>query len=683
MNSPVSLVKFPHRFPSVRLFSAAVVVTIVLLVANASVSHSIATAQSVVDGFCDRTPQIRDAILAKISGVDDCAAVTVEQLATVKLLTLNRRGISEIKQGDFNGLTRLANLQITYNDFTELPAGIFDELTALTAVYLIGNGLINLPPRLFANSPRIIILYLSDNELESLPDDLFDPLANLLILDLENNELQALPPSFVQSPPGSLSQFTIGDNNFGQLPSGLLDNLPTSIISLDLNGIPITDEDLTLIRTRFPTLQEIHLSNTGIDGALLTSFLAGVNPGLFTLDISQNELGDWLEGASDMDVAALITALRRFQLSWLKIGDPTLNAMHLEIILGALNAVVFSTLNLDGAMLNGINGEWLTKFTRLRSLSLAGTGLNDEDVDSIVDYAPTSITTLNLAGNDLTKAPENGFGRLSKLKNLYLHGNNIEMLSVDSFRGLTGLAALWLQNNRMTSIDPDVFDGLNGLRQLALFNNPLTHPLTREDFPHLPAYALYLPAFSGSNPTVYRVEPVITAVTLRAGEKVRLGVDVYGIQNILDNGLVDDVDAEQARFTWSDGGRAGSFSEFTTSETRQNSEPDDRQVVYEAPDSPGVYTVSANIPFNVGCYGPEEGEDDADAVARCTAEFEITVRRSSPAIDRNACAYQPLRPHPLDPHRLQRLRVLGLHSRRGRRVRRRRIRNIGRCRSRT
>ena len=64
-----------------------------------------ATAQT--PSVCDRTEQVRDAIVEE-ADVDDCAMVTVELLAGIRgRIDLNRAGITSLQSGDFAGLTGL------------------------------------------------------------------------------------------------------------------------------------------------------------------------------------------------------------------------------------------------------------------------------------------------------------------------------------------------------------------------------------------------------------------------------------------------------------------------------------------------------------------------------------------------------------------------------------------------
>ena len=52
-------------------------------------------------GICDRTQQVRDEILNALSGVDDCAAVTVADLATVTELYIVRQNVTALPVGRF------------------------------------------------------------------------------------------------------------------------------------------------------------------------------------------------------------------------------------------------------------------------------------------------------------------------------------------------------------------------------------------------------------------------------------------------------------------------------------------------------------------------------------------------------------------------------------------------------
>ena len=97
----------------------------------------------------DRTPEVRDAIVAAVPGVNSAADVTEAHLAAITTLNLYDAGVTSIKVGDFDGLTALTKLRLSFNDLSSLPDGIFSGLTALTRIELRWNDLSSLPGDIF------------------------------------------------------------------------------------------------------------------------------------------------------------------------------------------------------------------------------------------------------------------------------------------------------------------------------------------------------------------------------------------------------------------------------------------------------------------------------------------------------------------------------------------------------
>ncbi len=91
-------------------------------------------------GICDRTQQVRDAILRMIRGVSDCSKVSIRHLDRVwGELVLTRKGITALQAGDFHGLSNVKKLRLDQNDLEALPEGVFEGLTALRVVWLHSN----------------------------------------------------------------------------------------------------------------------------------------------------------------------------------------------------------------------------------------------------------------------------------------------------------------------------------------------------------------------------------------------------------------------------------------------------------------------------------------------------------------------------------------------------------------
>jgi hypothetical protein len=121
---------------------------------------------------------------------------------------------------------------------------------------------------------------------------------------------------------------------------------------------------------------------------------------------------------------------------------------------------------------------------------------------------------------------------------------------------------------------------------------------------------------------ISRIEPSISSVTLSPGDDVTLSFDIYGRQDILDNGLGDG-----HVFEWDIGSAGGSFR----STARSNA------VVYTAPDAPGTHALSVVSPAGA-CLA---SDDSADTEARCTAIFTITVRRPTTVSDERPAPQNP------------------------------------------
>ena len=146
------------------------------------------------DGICGRTPQVRDAIMAWLSGSTGCGGVTADDLASISGgIYVNDLDIASLKAGDFDGLTAVPEVDLSRNRLSSLPARIFDDLAALTRLNLDGNRLASLPAGVFDGLALLKELDIDDNGLRSLRTGVFDRLAALEELDLRDNELASFP----------------------------------------------------------------------------------------------------------------------------------------------------------------------------------------------------------------------------------------------------------------------------------------------------------------------------------------------------------------------------------------------------------------------------------------------------------------------------------------------------------
>ena len=210
----------PYRLPNLHLILGAVVALALLSVftfAPTPVSLSgvalaqRADAEPIIVNICDRTPQVRDAILAKLTDVSDCAAVTDADLGGITgELVLSIREILVLKSGDFEGLANLDDLQLTDSGLETLPEDVFDGLTGLTSLYIVrNNALETLPQGIFDGLTSLRALHLAENSLSDLPEAVFGGLASLESLQLGGNEGAPFTLTAELEPQGD-SEFVVG-----------------------------------------------------------------------------------------------------------------------------------------------------------------------------------------------------------------------------------------------------------------------------------------------------------------------------------------------------------------------------------------------------------------------------------------------------------------------------------------
>ncbi len=148
--------------------------------------------------LCSRTAVVKNVIISKVSGKTNCADITTAELAGVTELSFvgsNSLIGSNLKSGDFTGLTGLTELNLSNNEMTTLPVDIFSGLSALETLRLDNNQLSTLPTGVFAGLTSLTTLDLSNNPLPaSLPASLFADMPATITITLPDGvTLNAIP----------------------------------------------------------------------------------------------------------------------------------------------------------------------------------------------------------------------------------------------------------------------------------------------------------------------------------------------------------------------------------------------------------------------------------------------------------------------------------------------------------
>ena len=212
-------------------------------------------------GICSRTDAVRDAILGQITRTTFCYEVTSDDLRTITSLSLGGSNITELRSGDFNGLTSLQTLYLGNNSLTDLPQDLFDGLTSLQTLWLNNNSLTDLHQDLFDGLTSLQFLQLENNDLTDLHQDLFDGLTNLGTLPLSNNSLESLHEDLFDGLT-NLQYLYLGNNSLTNLHEDLFDGL-ISLQNLLLNNNSLTSlhEDLF---DGLTSLRNLYLDNNDL-----------------------------------------------------------------------------------------------------------------------------------------------------------------------------------------------------------------------------------------------------------------------------------------------------------------------------------------------------------------------------------------------------------------------------------
>ena len=243
------------------------------------------------EGICERTPEVRDALVKAIAVVSDCAEVNREDLAGVTSLGISGAGITELHADDFSGLNSLRELNLAANQLTRMPEGVFSGLGTLERLTLNFNPLESLPEDLFSglgSLKELNLIQISNphgTAIAPLPEGVFQGLSSLQSLYLSSNQLTALPEQIFAGL-SSLKNLVLNFNSLVSLPEEVfkgLGNLRT--LEMTANSMRLVPEALF---SGLGALEELHLNQNH-----LTGLPEGVFEGLGSLQFLSLR-GNWL-----------------------------------------------------------------------------------------------------------------------------------------------------------------------------------------------------------------------------------------------------------------------------------------------------------------------------------------------------------------------------------------------------
>ena len=279
--------------------------TLIITVSDGNLTDTIAVVVSVIDvaettlvlsslPVSDRTPAVRDAIVAAVPNISTAADVTDTHLAAITALNLRSMGITALQSGDFAGLTGLTNLNLYGNMLSGLPYGIFDGLTSLTTLRLGGNLVDPMPlivslQQVTAGQFKVIIS-------EGAPFDTTIPVNGSTITISKGSTESATFTSTTSVSIGALP--SLPANHFGYvLAKSAICNRTTQVAEAIAAMVPNVPDCNNVTEVDLARITSLNLSSMSIT-SLASDDFAGLLS-LATLDLSNNQFSSLPAGIFD------------------------------------------------------------------------------------------------------------------------------------------------------------------------------------------------------------------------------------------------------------------------------------------------------------------------------------------------------------------------------------------------
>ena len=433
-------------------------------------------------GFCNRTPAVRDGLLALVSA-NDCRLVTRPMLTGISTaVDLSNSSIGALKAGDFADLSSVPQLNLSGNSLATLPAGIFSGLTAVTQLNLSGNSIATLPAGAFSGLPAMTLLNLSGNSLATLPAGIFGGLSATTQLNLSGNSIDTLTAG-IFSGLSAMTQLNLSGNSLATLPASVFSGLP-ALVNLDLSGNEFSNlpddtfKDLTTALTTLDLSNQTAANNATPMrlnlrrlGNTVTATIPSATFATTTVNLTVSS-----DNASVADITQTITiplGQTKANTTLVPTSGDTLTAVF------ANPALTFTGITPTGLVIPTPGSELVAGFcsrtAEVRAAIIATIGGSPAKTCAHVTSADlAAITTLDLEGDGITTLQLGDFAGLTAVTEIDLSNNRITTLPQNLFANLGTVTTLKLNSNRIAGLAAGVLNGLPALVHLNLRDNELT-----------------------------------------------------------------------------------------------------------------------------------------------------------------------------------------------------------------
>ena len=428
--------------------------------------------------FCNRTPNVRDGLLA-LTSIDDCRLVTYSVLAGISTtLDLSSMSIATLQANDFNGLSSLTQIDLSDNSIATLPAGLFSGLDSVTQISLAGNSIETLSESLFSGVPGLLSINLATNSIATLPESIFSGVPKLVSLNLSDNSLTALPAGIFDGL-SNLVNLDLHHNSLATLPARVFSGLsnldtPNLIINLNLNNNELTDlpdDTFTDLTRALATLNlssqtdannatPMRLNLSQVDNTVTATIPSGT---FATTTVNLTVSSDDANVADITQTISIAVGQTSASITLVPTSSDTLTAAL------ANPPLTFTGITPAGLVVptpgNELVAGFCSRAAEVQAAIITAIAAIDSSPAKTCAHVSSAdlaaLHTLDLSGNSLTSLLAADFDGLTAVNTLDLSGNSLTTLPAGAFNSITTLRSLDLSDNDMPSLPDDTFKGLN------------------------------------------------------------------------------------------------------------------------------------------------------------------------------------------------------------------------------
>ena len=321
-------------------------ITVIINVIDVAETTIVSTVLSV----SDRTTAVRDAIVAA-AGVSAADDVTDTHLAAITTLNLRNKGISELKTGDFEGLSGLSSLNLYGNSLNSLPAGIFSGLTSLTSLRLGGNLVDPMP--LMVSLQQVTGNQYKARISEGAPFDVVLPINNADEISITIGKGSTESATFTGTTSVSIGSLpTLPTNHFGYiLTKSTVCNRTAPVTDTITATVPGIEDCRDVTAVHLASITALDLSGQSIS-SLDSDDLSGLFS-LTSLNLSNNQLSSLPDGifqglssitslnlsGNTVDPFPLTVMLQKVGTNQVKVVTPTAAPFTMVLPLSFTNGI--------------------------------------------------------------------------------------------------------------------------------------------------------------------------------------------------------------------------------------------------------------------------------------------------------------------------------------------------------